>query len=103
MEDLENEDEAIKAAYRGKKLRQILLIFPIVGVIFVLSWSKEEPEPFGFPAEQVQMVGFALVAVALLFSFWNWRCPACHKYLGKKISHRFCDQCGVALSDPSDG
>jgi hypothetical protein len=33
----------------------------------------------------------------LIFSFRNWRCPACDKYLGKAIGPRFYAKCGVAL------
>ncbi len=46
-------------------------------------------------------VGVALVAAAmaaiLVFTFQNWRCPACQKYLGKGGFPRFCPHCGVAL------
>ena len=34
---------------------------------------------------------------AILFSLYNWRCPACSKYLGKQRSPKYCSKCGVAL------
>jgi uncharacterized membrane protein len=43
----------------------------------------------------------AAIVVLLLggaaFSFWNWRCPACSRYLGRTFNPRFCPRCGVAL------
>jgi len=32
-----------------------------------------------------------------VFSLYNWRCPACNKYLGKQRSPKYCSKCGVAL------
>ena len=42
-------------------------------------------------------VDVVLVAGALIFSFRNWRCPACNRYLGKQYSPKFCSKCGVVL------
>lgn len=39
----------------------------------------------------------AVVIGVLAFSFRNWRCPACGRYLGREMSPRFCSKCGVAL------
>jgi Zn finger protein HypA/HybF involved in hydrogenase expression len=33
----------------------------------------------------------------LVFSFVNWRCPACGRYLGQIPIRRHCPKCGVAL------
>lgn len=38
----------------------------------------------------------ALVAYAV-FSFRNWRCPACDGSFGRALDPRFCPECGVAL------
>ena len=40
---------------------------------------------------------FTLIAGVLMFSFRNWRCPACGRYLGREMGPRFCPKCGVAL------
>jgi len=37
------------------------------------------------------------VVGALVFSFKNWRCPACNGYLGKAFNPRYCSKCGVEL------
>jgi len=38
-----------------------------------------------------------LVAAAVIFSFANWRCPACNGYLGRGINPKFCSKCGTEL------
>ncbi len=39
---------------------------------------------------------------AILFSFYNWRCPNCKKYLGQRLNVTFCARCGSKLSDESE-
>lgn len=39
----------------------------------------------------------AFVISALIFSFVNWKCPKCDKYLGRNISIRHCPHCGEQL------
>jgi hypothetical protein len=39
----------------------------------------------------------AAMAAILVFTFQNWRCPACQRYLGKAGFPRFCPRCGVPL------
>mgnify|MGYP001402959415 CR=1 FL=1 len=40
---------------------------------------------------------FAVLGAILVFSFRNWRCPACEGHLGKGMGARFCSKCGVQL------
>ncbi len=43
-------------------------------------------------------MGLVGVVVALGFSFWNWRCPACNTYLGRRFFNvRHCFSCGAQL------
>ena len=37
------------------------------------------------------------VVAAVFFSLQNWRCPACHRYLGRVRNPNFCPRCGIAL------
>lgn len=43
----------------------------------------------------------AVVVVTMLggfvYSFFNWKCPACCAYLGRNYRLRFCPKCGVKL------
>jgi hypothetical protein len=85
------EGELIKAEFSRRWVRQVgisgqVLIF---GLPFLVS---PNPPTWG--------VGLALTSVvlALLGSLWNWRCPHCSKYFGKKFFFlKFCPNCGVEL------
>ena len=43
-------------------------------------------------------LGLIGVVVALAFSLWNWRCPGCNSYLGRRFfGVRHCTSCGAQL------
>ncbi|KAF0138149.1 MAG: hypothetical protein FD122_3859, partial [Stygiobacter sp.] len=37
----------------------------------------------------------AILGAYAIFSFKNWRCPACDKYLAKQTNPSFCPNCGA--------
>ncbi|HEV8377104.1 MAG TPA: hypothetical protein VGR38_12815 [Candidatus Polarisedimenticolia bacterium] len=82
-----------------KRRRQLILSIPLLGVVLAGLALRDRGGriPFDLPVALVGPVFLLLIVGALLFSFWNWRCPACEKYLGKSLSPRFCPKCGVAL------
>jgi hypothetical protein len=45
----------------------------------------------------VILAAAVFVLGVLVFSFVNWRCPACGRYLGQIPIRRQCPKCGVAL------
>lgn len=50
------------------------------------------------PPTWVMVAGFLALAFGLGGSFWNWRCPHCSTYFGKRwIGRKFCDSCGIRL------
>lgn len=88
-----------KERFRSRRKRQIILAVPFIGVVlavFLTRHSKGQ-DVYGIPLEVWGPVFLLLVLGALVFSFLNWRCPACDRYLGRDISPRFCTQCGVEL------
>ena len=94
----ETDVREIQAQYRARRARQLALAVPAVVVIALLAWVGDDPDALGVDEAVVKVAGLAVVGVVLGISYWNWRCPACRKYLGKGISHRFCEGCGVELS-----
>lgn len=91
LEEVAPEGELLKAEYSRRWYRQlgisgqVLFFMPFVAI-------HDDP-PTG------ALVLFVLsVAVALIGSFWNWRCPQCNCYFGKRFFFmRHCPSCGVEL------
>ena len=77
-------------------LEFVLLLVIVLAFLFLTDEKNHVTLP-GVPKAVVAPVLLALVLGALVFSFRNWRCPACDSYLGKGMSPRFCPKCGVAL------
>jgi MFS family permease len=73
--------------------------FAALLLAFAFFENRDAATVFGLPAQIAGPVLIALVLGVLLFSFRNWRCPACNKYLGRAIHPKFCQNCGVALHD----
>src|SRR5262245_36070128 len=100
MEYTEEQKATFKRQFAERRKRQILLAVPLVAVVLAFSFLTDEKNRVVLPGVSPNVVGPVVVLAvvgALIFSFRNWRCPACDKYLGKGISPSFCPKCGVAL------
>ena len=91
--------EEYRRLFALRRRRQILLAVPLLPVLIGVLAVRDRGDAvlFGIPAVIWGPAFLMLVIGALIFSLWNWRCPACNKYLGKGMSPRFCPKCGVAL------
>jgi hypothetical protein len=84
--------------FKKKRTRQIMAVGPIILAFISLVSVEGNPSGiFGLPPNIVLGIAFALIISVLIFSLFNWRCPACNKYIGKAISPKFCARCGVQL------
>jgi len=99
MQYLEQQITELKAEFARRRKRQFLVTIPLAaGVVLLRVFrDKEAGLIFGFPASTVMGVAFGVVLAVVAFSLWNWRCPACNKYLGKGMSPDFCRKCGIPL------
>jgi hypothetical protein len=99
MQYIEQQITEFKAEFARRRKRQLLVTIPIVAcIVLVRVFSREEDAlVFGLPASVVIGAAFAVIAAVVAFTLWNWRCPACNKYLGKGMSPSFCSKCGVPL------
>jgi len=62
------------------------VVVPFVGALIPL-FMLENAGPvglFGIPSVVVGSICGAVVIAGFIFSFKNWRCPACKCYLGKR-------------------
>ncbi len=98
MEYTEEQKAEFRRLFSTRRRNQIILAVPIILVILLLPLAERNEAIFGVPPAVVGPVGLVLILGALAFSLYNWRCPACNKYLGKAISPKFCSRCGVELT-----
>lgn len=99
MEYTEEQKAAFKQQFAERRKRQIVLAVPLV-VLFVAFAILSDDKGSGILGLPMTVAGpvFAVFVIgAVAFSLWNWRCPACNRYLGKGASPRFCAKCGVPL------
>jgi len=99
MEHTEGQKAQIRALFAIRRRRQLLLSLPLFALImgFAFLENGNTGSILGIPASMI-VPGFLVIVVgAILFSLYNWRCPACNKYLGKQRSPQYCSKCGVAL------
>jgi hypothetical protein len=87
--------EEIKEEFAKRRRRRWIALF-----LVVLLWSflilmvnvRKQVEP---ESAMPIFLGSALALVA--FVLWDWRCPACRRFLGRIRNPNFCPRCGVAL------
>ena len=97
MQYTQEQLEESKRQFSARRKRQIFLAVPIVVLAVCVRIFSGEMRKSGIP-DTVWITSFlVLVLGAIVFSFRNWRCPACDRYLGRSIGPSFCPKCGVAL------
>jgi hypothetical protein len=99
MEDHSRQGLTVQEQFAIRRKRQFLAIVPIVLFMIAIGATKDEVAHtvLGIP-DSVGLPVFVVVALGtVVFSFVNWRCPACRSYLGKRMNPRFCGSCGAQL------
>jgi hypothetical protein len=88
---------AIIMEFQKRRRRQLLVLIPAVLAIALGIAAKNTDllDQVGIPMNTFGPVFFGFIVLLVGFSFYNWRCPSCKKYLGREISPRFCHRCGV--------
>ena len=92
-------DPKVIEEFGKRHKRQMMVAIPFIGGIVLLIILQERGSGMigGISNEVFGGSLLAVVAGLLAFSFKNWRCPACNRYLGKAWSPRFCASCGAPL------
>ena len=87
--------------YAERHKRQTRVTWTLVVLVLAVAFTQDKSGArlLGLPAQWVAPAVFVAIAAALIFSFRNWRCPACHAHLGRTMNPRHCPSCGVALRD----
>ncbi len=97
MELNQSPEQKIGVEFKKRRLRQLLVGIPLLPAMIFLLLTTERGTKMQSADTPLVAALAALVFGALIFSFWNWRCPSCGKYLGKAINPKFCNKCGTKL------
>ena len=99
MQYTQEQQDGFKDEFAARRKRQLLASLAVVPMLLIVFTADEKAGTAlaGIPLAVVAPIAFLLIVGLLVFSFRNWRCPACEKYLGKGIGPAFCPKCGVAL------
>ena len=87
-----------KFAVRRKRqfiVAGVVILFALVA--FVDKFGLTTMAEMGVDPAWFGPIFLSIVLAAMAFSFWNWRCPACNKYLGRSLSVSYCQKCGAKL------
>ena len=96
---LQERDPRVVEEFKRRRKAQWLMTGPLILSILGLFWFQEHPRqlPSWLTGSGLAGTMVAVVICAVIFSLQNWRCPACHRYLGKVINPKFCSGCGAQL------
>lgn len=100
MEYTEQQKADFRQQFRVRRQRQLILAVPLVPLFVgfaVLLDERTDGTVLGVPLSVAGPAFLIFIVAAIVFSFRNWRCPACDRYLGKGFSPKFCQQCGAPL------
>ncbi len=99
MQYTDRQQAEIRTLFALRRRRQLLISLPLIALIMGFAFlEKGNSGAFlGIPPSIVFPGFLVMIAGAVVFSLYNWRCPACNKYLGKQRSPKYCSKCGVAL------
>ena len=93
MEQTEYQKTRVREEFARRRKRQLLATIPFAIVLLGYVILGERTQGTAYP-----IIFFVVIGLLLIFSFRNWRCPACEGYLGRAISPKFCSKCGANLS-----
>lgn len=90
--------EQIKQEFHQRQTYQIIAIAIALFVVMLCAVLYKRPGVMGeYSKAALFSVQIATIAVFLIFTVYNWRCPVCSKSLGSDINKRGCKKCKTRL------
>lgn len=94
----EKDDKEMMRQFGQRQSRQFLAISVTLLLLLVLTLLYKRHDLFGeFSKMSIVSAQIVTIGVFVAFSFYNWRCPSCRKYLGADINKRVCKRCRTRL------
>jgi hypothetical protein len=92
------DDKEMMQQFGVRQNRQSLAISVTLLLLLALTVVYKRGDLFGeFSKMSIVSAQIVTIAAFVAFSFFNWRCPSCKKYLGADINKRGCKRCGTRL------
>ncbi|HYS77383.1 MAG TPA: hypothetical protein VEO94_00960 [Candidatus Dormibacteraeota bacterium] len=82
---------------RRRRRRLVAASFLTLVVAVLVLRLRGVEEVFGVPSGRWGLYVFGYGVLSVLLSLVSWRCPACHRPLGRYGNPRFCFRCGAPL------
>lgn len=98
MQFTEAQKTLFQTRFAARRRNQVVLAILLVALASMAVFSEIDGAVLGIPSRILMSAAGALVLAAPVFTLFNWRCPACNRYLGRRdINPRRCAKCGFQL------
>ncbi len=88
----------IKQDFKLRRHSQIAAIAVAFLLLIILAALHKRTDLLGqLPKNYVTAGQIIVIPVFIGFSYTNWRCPSCKKYLGADINRVICGKCHARL------
>jgi len=93
-----HDDNDIRQKFRQLQTRQIIAVTTAIFLVLLAAILYKRPDLLGAFSGRT-MFGMQIVTIAsfVVYTAYNWRCPACDKHLGSDIHRTRCKKCGARL------
>jgi hypothetical protein len=99
MQNSDDRQADVRAEFSRRRRNQLVLAVPVLMAIFLMTAVEDSQAAYGIPAALLKPAAIVIVVGAIAYSLYNWRCPACSRYLGRWINPRYCVRCGAQLRE----
>jgi hypothetical protein len=89
--------QVLARQFRVKRFRQIAVLVALIPALIVAKLGDGVAGLVNAPPAGVWGVAIGVIAFAVVFSLWNWRCPGCGASLGRSLNATACPRCGCSF------
>jgi rubrerythrin len=92
------QEAEFKRRFIQKQRYQVAVFVPVFGAALLLLLSARHVPDLAAEANTIISGTAVLILGAVAVGWLNWRCPACRRSLGRRLSPDQCPRCGVTLA-----
>jgi hypothetical protein len=96
--DPRHPQQAIAASVRARRIRQIVILIPLVPALIIVKFGDRIAGLVNAPPQALWLAGIVVLVFCVAFSVWNWRCPNCRASLGRSLNPTHCPKCGCSYT-----